>query len=393
MATTKLTPREVHDALNRVNWDFPGATTLESTVHSLHRFPGNFIPQIPSYLIQILSNQGDLVFDPFCGSGTTGIEAAILGRRVWHTDANRVSILVTEGKIAALSDSTLRKDLTRLVQEFFWILPNYRTQRAEQLRGGVNTELSKWFHPDTLAQLHTIWRLISSTTGAGTRALLEMLFSDTLFACASTGQALTSGGKPRRHHWGWIADNVRPNRLHWHNAERLFHERLVRAFKIVLTQPKLTKIDAKIQRQDIRRLSVKKPVVDLVVTSPPYLGMIDYALANRLTYLWFDWPMDQDRELEIGARFRRNRAAADAEYLDSIDIAAKNISALLKGKGYCAVVIGASRKFPGMAEKVVDQFGQYLTPISPPIKRSPSRRRVSDRKGSEFQELVCVFRK
>jgi hypothetical protein len=103
--------------------------------------------------------------------------------------------------------------------------------------------------------------------------------------------------------------------------------------------------------------------------------------------------MDEDRELEIGARFRRNRAAADAEYLDSIDIAAKNISALLKEKGYCAVVIGASRKFPGMAEKVVDRFGQYLTPISLPIKRSPSRRRVSDRKGSEFHELVCVFRK
>src|SRR5437016_3672893 len=102
MAAASLASREILAALNRVDWDFPGATTLESTVHSLHRFPGNFIPQIPAYLIQLLSVEGDLVFDPFCGSGTTGIEAAIAGRRVWETDANRVSILVAQGKLAEI---------------------------------------------------------------------------------------------------------------------------------------------------------------------------------------------------------------------------------------------------------------------------------------------------
>ena len=220
-----------------------------------------------------------------------------------------------------------------------------------------------------------------------------MLFSDTLFACASTGQALTSGGKTRKHHWGWIADNVRPSKLYWHNAERVFHERLVRALTVVLTQPTVSPSKAIIQRQDIRCLSGSDSSVDLVVTSPPYLGMIDYALANRLTYLWFDWPMSEDREMEIGARFRRNRIRADVEYLESIDIAAMKISGVLKADGFCAIVIGASRKFPGMAEKVVDQFSKYLKPIRAPIVRSASRRRVSDRQGSAFHELVCVFRK
>jgi len=393
MAAASLASREILAALNRVDWDFPGATTLESTVHSLHRFPGNFIPQIPAYLIQLLSVEGDLVFDPFCGSGTTGVEAAIAGRRVWETDANRVSILVAQGKLAALSDPTLRDELTRLVQEFFWILPTHRTQSSEQVQEGSSPELLRWFHADTLAQLRAIWRLINSGSNSGTRSLLTTLFSDTLFACASTGQALTSGGKPRRHHWGWIADNVRPTRLHWYNAERVFYERLVRAFKVVLTQPMLANVKATIEREDIRCLSGRTSSVDLVVTSPPYLGMIDYALANRLTYLWFGWPMDEDREIEIGARFRRNRINAEAEYLAAIDVSAKKISLLLKRKRYCAIVIGASRKFPGMAEKVVNQFGEYLTPIGVPIRRSSSRRRVSDRKGTQFSELVCVFQK
>lgn len=392
MAGPHLAQREIITALKRVDWDFPGATTLEQTVHSLHRFPGNFIPQIPAYLVQLLSLEGGLVFDPFCGSGTTGVEAAILGRRVWQIDANRVSVLVSEGKIAALAEPKTRTELSRLVQEFFWILPNYRTSDNDRVEGS-NAELRRWFEPDTLAQLRNIWNLVSSTRHIGTRTLLSMLFSDTLFACASTAQAITSGGTARRHHWGWIADNVRPKRLHWHNAERMFHERLVRAYTVVLTQPRISTVDVVIERHDIRTLAAPESGVDLVVTSPPYLGMIDYALANRLTYLWFDWPMDEDRQIEIGARFRRNRLNAEVEYLESIDVAAKQITHVLKPGGFCAIVIGSSRKFPGMSERVVDQFSQHLKPIIFPIKRSSSRRRVSDRKGSQFHELVCVFRK
>jgi hypothetical protein len=173
----------------------------------------------------------------------------------------------------------------------------------------------------------------------------------------------------------------------------MFHERLVRAYTVVLTQPRIPNVDVIIERHDIRSLVAPEAVVDLVVTSPPYLGMIDYALANRLTYLWFDWPIDEDRQIEIGARFRRNRINAEIEYLESIDIAAKQITHALKPGGFCAIVIGSSRKFPGMSERVVDQFSQHLRPIIAPIKRSSSRRRVSDRKGSQFHELVCVFQK
>jgi hypothetical protein len=392
MAGPTLSQRDIVTALKRVDWDFPGATTLEQTVHSLHSFPGNFIPQIPAYLIQLLSSVGDLVFDPFCGSGTTGVEAAILGRRVWQTDANRVSVLVSQGKIATLGEPNARTDLSRLVQEFFWVLPNYRTAGSDKVEGS-NAELGRWFEPDTLGQLRNIWNLVSSTKHLGTRTLLSMLFSDTLFACASTAQSITSGGKARRHHWGWIADNVRPKRLQWHNAERMFHERLVRAYTVHLTQPSISTADVVTERRDIRGLSGPESAVDLVVTSPPYLGMIDYALANRLTYLWFDWPIDEDRQIEIGARFRRNRINAEVEYLESIDVAAKQISRMLKPGGFLAIVIGSSRKFPGMSEKVTDHFSQHLKAIISPIKRSSSRRRVSDRKGTQFHELVCVFRK
>ena len=43
-------------------------------------YHGNFIPQIPRQLILRYSKKGEVVFDPFVGSGTTAIEAEALGR-------------------------------------------------------------------------------------------------------------------------------------------------------------------------------------------------------------------------------------------------------------------------------------------------------------------------
>src|SRR5260370_39949668 len=95
---TKLTA-----GLDHVDWNFPGSGTLKSSLHLLHRFPGNFIHEIPAYLIQLVSSRGDLVVDPFCGSVTTGIEAILQGRRAWESDANGPGVLTAGGKVVDVS--------------------------------------------------------------------------------------------------------------------------------------------------------------------------------------------------------------------------------------------------------------------------------------------------
>lgn len=388
-----LSENEIVSDLNKVDWSFPRGKTLHSTVHSLHRFQGNFIPQIPSYLIRLLSRKSDLVLDPFCGSGTTGVEALALGRRAWQSDLNRACILIAVGKLAAVRGANVQKDLQKILQELLWYAS---LTRGGEERGDAerNPELRHWIHEDTLAQLESIWNLIERTPDPNTRDVLEMLFTDILFACASTGQSLTSGGKTRRHHWGWIADNVKPKgRQHWHDAFKLFRDRLIHALDVISTLRPIISEAPVIKREDIRFLTVPDEIVDLVVTSPPYLGMIDYALANRLTYLWFNWPLTEDRDLEIGARYRRNRLNAEEEYFESIRTSCEQIARVLRPRGYCAIVIGASRKFPTATEKVLQIFGQYLRPVWGPIQRNPSRRRVAERRGTEFYESVCVFRR
>ena len=44
-------------------------------VHSFHRYFGKLIPGIPAFAIDTFTKEGDLVLDPFSGSGTTVVEA------------------------------------------------------------------------------------------------------------------------------------------------------------------------------------------------------------------------------------------------------------------------------------------------------------------------------
>ena len=47
-------------------------------MHSFHRYYGKLIPAIPGYFIKKFTNEGDLVFDPFMGSNTTGKMAILI---------------------------------------------------------------------------------------------------------------------------------------------------------------------------------------------------------------------------------------------------------------------------------------------------------------------------
>ena len=52
-------------------------------------YHGNFVPQIPRQLISRYTKKGEVVFDPFVGSGTTAYEAETLGRHFIGIDIQK----------------------------------------------------------------------------------------------------------------------------------------------------------------------------------------------------------------------------------------------------------------------------------------------------------------
>jgi uncharacterized protein len=390
--TVSLTNSRIRAILDGVDWNFPASTAIPTSVHSLHWFPGNFIPQIPSFLIQALSTRKALVADPFGGSGTTGIEALLLDRRAWLGDANSIAVSIAKAKASLLTSTEVRQNFEAESRNL--LKPSFHASvTAEAAQSELHPELAMWFHPDTFSQLLELWTRIEWVEGSDLREVFRVAFSDVLFSCASSGRPTTSGGRKRRHHWGWIADNVKPKILLWHDANRLFLNSVEAIGEAIRALPRCDASCIDIQLADARATPLQSSSVDLIVTSPPYLAMIDYSTAQRLTYMWRGLSMDAERRQELGARWRRNRISEERDYESAIALSLSEIERVLKPSALCAIVIGASRKFPNMAEKVIASFASKLETVWGPVPRTPTRRRVYVRQGEAPTEYICVFRK
>ncbi|MDW7738461.1 MAG: DNA methyltransferase [Bacillota bacterium] len=80
-----------------------------SSIHEIS-YRACFKPQLPRFFIELLSGAGDLIYDPFAGRGTTIIEAALMGRRIIANDINPLSKILSEPRlrIPSLQDVSLR---------------------------------------------------------------------------------------------------------------------------------------------------------------------------------------------------------------------------------------------------------------------------------------------
>ncbi len=87
-------------------------TSGQRKAHSLHEvsYRACFKPQLPAFFIDRLTAPGDAVYDPFMGRGTTPVQAALMGRRPIGTDINPLSVLLCRPRLAppALRDVALR---------------------------------------------------------------------------------------------------------------------------------------------------------------------------------------------------------------------------------------------------------------------------------------------
>lgn len=380
----------VRSALDRIDWNFPSAGNLAKSIHSTHWFPGNFIPQIPSHLIQILSSPGGVVLDPFGGSGTTAIEAVKLGRTAISSDRVTACVFVANAKLALLQFPISERQKSEILSELAWV-QLCESEEVGERGEGSDPRITEWYSRRTLRQLRYLWRLLEKQASP-TREILELVFSDVLFSCASPGKSQTSTGKQRRHHWGWVADNVLPLKTVEHDAITAFQERVM-SLPSQPSAPPTERATPVVIQQDARKMTLPSSSVDLIVTSPPYVGVIDYTRANRLLYLWKGWNLDGDKSDEIGARYKRSRNKVKGEYIEDMAQCWAECHRVLRPGGYCAAVIGESRRFPGTVDRTLEDLGRLMSEVWGPVKRTLTRRRVSDRRATEAVEYVSVYRK
>ena len=97
----------LENALKKIDWDFPNSNT-NGNINSIHPYPAKFISEIPRTLIEIIGlPKNTWVFDPFCGSGSTLVEAQLAGIPSIGIDLNPIACLITQVKTEPLGEGFL----------------------------------------------------------------------------------------------------------------------------------------------------------------------------------------------------------------------------------------------------------------------------------------------
>ncbi|MGH8634416.1 MAG: DNA methyltransferase [Burkholderiales bacterium] len=257
-----------------------------------------FKPQLPAYFIERLTQEGDVVYDPFSGRGTTAIEAALRGRSVIANDVNPLSAVLTRPRLELPSIADIDARLRSL-------------RFAARPRSGL--DLSMFFHPDTeyeiLGLREYLYRRLQSGEEDAADRWIRMVATNRL-----------TGHSPGFFSVYTLPPNqaVSPDDQVRINA-RLRQEPEYRDIR-ALIRKKSMQLQGRLSAADRWRLRATAPgacllqkeaaatpeiasgSVQLTVTSPPFLDVVQYARDNWLR-CWFNG-LDADA---IGARITMSR--------------------------------------------------------------------------------------
>jgi DNA modification methylase len=321
--------------LTRIDWAFTPDDTAYLT-HDIHPYPAKFIPQIPGHLIARLSLRGDLVMDPFGGSGTTALEAIRLGRRALIVEANRIGVVAGRVKTCRLSSSDER-DLHALRAAMLSHVaklpsPDALLRRYQEFAPAIPNR-PKWFPDTSYSELALIRAYIAKTESekvrdvasvAMSRIMLRASFQDSETRYVARNRAIEPGET--------ITGFVKSLDAVLNDVARTSSEVRYGVVQFV--------------EADTRQLPTDQfpdESVDLIVTSPPYGNAMDYHLYHRFRLYWLGADPTALGRLEIGSHLRHQREKSGHEaYRTELLQCVGHMARILRPGRYMGIVIGDS---------------------------------------------------
>jgi hypothetical protein len=142
-----------------LNWalSFDNLKEKDTTkhIHRLHPYKGKFIPQLVEYFLdnhtdnfkkEIYFEEGDIILDPFSGSGTTMVQANELGMHAIGIDISAFNSLIANVKVANVDFQDLNSELNRITKALKdFISQNKNVQFENELLEELNVFNKKYF--------------------------------------------------------------------------------------------------------------------------------------------------------------------------------------------------------------------------------------------------------
>jgi len=254
--------------------------------HNLHAFAAKFPPQLPARFIQGLTQPNEVVLDPMVGSGTTIVEAFLLGRRGIGFDIDELAIRLCRVKIRPLPAEQLWSAGRRVLTHAHKLLATAvlaNAELAQRFDARTKKFVDYWFLPSTQRELMSLLMAIEQERDTGIRDFLELAFSSIVIT--------KSGGVSRARDLAHSRPHLDKSKVP-RNAHKQFQARLRKNINS-LAQLQRGTGSVRVELGDARSLPLPDQSVDLIVTSPPYANAIDYVRAHKFSLVWFGKPIEE----------------------------------------------------------------------------------------------------
>lgn len=331
-----IDPSAVFERLLSLDWEFKDDDTSYLT-HDIHPYPAKFIPQIPAQLISYLSLRGDMILDPFGGSGTMALEALRLGRRAISVDANPIGSLIGTVKTTKLSkqeiselheleislkheQSTIDEKTADLSMKYSSFIPNI-------------PNIEKWFSRVTCVELAQISYYIDKIKSQNVKNIALLALSRIVISVSFQDSETRYVSKTREVKVGEAI------KKYIDSLNFIIH-------RVLRTEPYLHYGITKFITADTKKVEpelIPDESIDLIVTSPPYGNAYDYHLYHRFRLIWLGFNPANLSKIEIGSHLRHQKENSGFEsYVSEMSAALQNMFRQLRSGRYAALVIGDS---------------------------------------------------
>ena len=286
------------------DWDFRGVDTKYMT-HGLHPYPARMIPQIARRLMEKYASKGDVVLDPFCGSGTVLVEARLLGLNSIGIDINPLACLLAEVKSNPLDPSVLKNYWRKLKSNIRRDIAALRFGQIEDVVvpdfSGTNIEY--WFKANTIKELAIIRKHIERIKDEEIRKFFSVAFSITVREASGTRKREYKLYRMPKEEWEKYSPNT--PKIFISNVEKAIEkmkEFYKASFKEVFSRVFMAdtrKMFSEEFPDEANKLLLSNPP-KIIVTSPPYgdsRTTVAYGQFSRLSSLWLSYENGFDKKI------------------------------------------------------------------------------------------------
>ena len=335
------------------SWDFKNTDTKDLT-HCFHNYPAMMIPQIPRRILGKYGYSVKNLFDPYCGSGTSLVEANMKNINAIGTDLNPLARLIAKTKITLIDIRILDFYLNDFSSHFF--------HKPMSVPIPQFHNIDFWFNKETQKRLALIKKYIEDIPDSNVKNFFLIAFSETV-----RQSSLTRKGEFK------LIRIPEDQREHFNpDSFKIMFSKLLRNKLGILNYMQQKKNNSFSKIYDFNTVnSIPKDIIpnesiDIIVTSPPYgdsRTTVAYGQYSRLASQWIGLKgaSNIDKSLMGGVKhdfhfvFSSDCLHETLEKIGQIDVKRKsevesffidyknsidNVSKTLKKKGIACYVVG-----------------------------------------------------